>query len=217
MSSFNENDFSLSQIIERIKETDLVPSLEILKSCIDEYMKTLEKEGVKNLAGLRKLLKNKAKLAEIAGKTSLDEQMLILLRREIEGWIPKPVKLSEFYWLDQKILDASGQANITTSHDVLNVLSNADAKRTLLKNSGIHEKALSDLGNLCSLMNVRWISPNFGRVIHELGYTPQSLRSADAGKLTQEIDSYNKEKGYYKGKVGERDVKRLIFEAQFAL
>lgn len=217
MGNFTEENISLTHIIKRIKETDLVPSLEILESCIDTYMKVLEKAGIKNLADLRKLLKNKAKLTDIASQTGLDEQMLILLRREIEGWIPKPVKLSDFFWLDQKILDALELANITTSHDVRNVLSNADTKKALLKNSGIHEKALSDLGNLCSLMNVRWISPNFGRVIHELGYTPQSLRSADAGKLTQEIDSYNKEKGYYKGKVGERDVKRLIFEAQFAL
>jgi hypothetical protein len=108
-------------------------------------------------------------------------------------------------------------ANITTSHDLVNALYLSDTKNALLKNSGIQEKELSDLENLSSLMNVRWISPNFARVIHELGYTPQSLCSADAQKLTQEIDSCNKEKGYYKGKVGERDVKRLIFEAQFAL
>jgi hypothetical protein len=217
MCSFNENNFSLSQTNKRIKDADLVPSLEVLKTCIDSYMKAFEAIGAKNVSDIRNLLKNKAKLTELAERTGLDEQKLILLRREIEGWIPKPVNLSDFFWLDQKNLHALELANIRTSHDLLNALSLSDTKNALLKNSGIQEKELSDLENLSSLMNVRWISPNFARVIHELGYTPQSLCSADAQKLTQEIDSCNKEKGYYKGKVGERDVKRLIFEAQFAL
>ncbi len=213
MSTSSEEDFTIKQIVKRIKETDLIPSLEILKSCIDEYMKTLEKEGVKNLAGLRKLLKNKAKLAGIAEKTSLDEQMLILLRREIEGWIPKPVKLVEFTWIDTKILEALEEEGIYTSHDFLNSLSIKDTKKALLKKTGIDEKKVKDLENLCALMNIRWISPNFARIIHELGFTPESLCSADAQKLTLQIDAYNKEKGYYKGKVGGRDIKRLIFES----
>jgi hypothetical protein len=59
MCSFNGNNFYLNKTNKRIKDADLVPSLESLKSCIDSYMKAFEAIGAKNVSNIRNLLKIK--------------------------------------------------------------------------------------------------------------------------------------------------------------
>ena len=53
-------------------------------------MKTLESHGIQTLAHLRTELKTPRRLDAVASATGIDPQYLILLRREIESYFPKP-------------------------------------------------------------------------------------------------------------------------------
>ncbi len=90
---------SLDELRKRIVETDLIPSRAALLDGITEKMKALEQQGITTLAGLRNELKSPKRLEALSETTGIDTKYLILLRREIEGYFPKPSALEAFDWL----------------------------------------------------------------------------------------------------------------------
>jgi hypothetical protein len=43
----------------------------------------------------------------------------------------------------------------------------------------------------------------------------EKIKEANPGKLCIEIDQLNSSRNYYKGKIGERDIRRMIHEAGY--
>ena len=216
MSYFiDESAFTCDMITERILNTDLIPSLEILKERIPEVMETFKAAGVGNLSDLRKMLKSKAKLPQTAQKLKMEEDDLILLRREVEGWIAKVRKLDEFDWIDPRLRQKLAAGGITDSEKAFGRLSAEGQIQKTGKDLDVPEAVLQEIYGISDLLRIRWLSPGFARGFYDLGYTADRIRQADPGKLTEEIDRHNKEKNYYNGKVGERDIRRIIFESRF--
>ena len=90
----------LDGLRKRIEETDLVPSRASLLDGIETKLRALEQQGgVTSLAGLRRELKNSKRLEVLSTATGVDKQYLVLLRREIQGYFPKPSALETFDWL----------------------------------------------------------------------------------------------------------------------
>jgi len=206
--------FTIEQVERRILDTDLIPSMEVLKSCISGVCKKILHNKIENLEKLRNVLKTKTKLHTIAVELEINDNYLVLLKREIDGWKPKIRRIDEFSWINLeeiRVLKANG---IMTSEDAYNHFSNKK-ERGRFTNLGVNNSTIEEVYRISSLLRVRWISPTLGRVINEIGYDVGKLKKANAEMLTKAIDDYNKEKGYYKGKVGLRDVNRLIFEAKY--
>lgn len=205
---------SMEQAERRLLETDLIPSLQPLRTNANEIFHKLRKRSIANLGALRAELKTKAKIKKLAADSSIDEALLVLLNREIGGWIPKVREIDEFTWIETKDLEALKKAGVRSSADAYSLL---DDENTLavLRASGLEAGTIEEVARISRLLRVRWISPAFGKVIDELGYDVAGLRGADAARLTQAIDELNKRKSYYKGKVGERDIRRLIHEAGY--
>jgi len=210
----DDTTFSLEQVEKRILDTDLIPSMEVLKTCISSISNKLRGYQIRSLEEIRIALKTKAKLHQVSCELKINEEHLVLLKREIDGWKPKVRKIDELNWIKPKEISVLKTSGITTSEDAYNHLSNKKEMADIIKR-GISSSTIEEVYKIASLLRVRWVSPTFGRIINDIGYDVEKLKKANAEMLTKETDDYNKSKQYYKGKVGVRDIRRLINEAQY--
>lgn len=209
-------NISLDDLRERIEATDLVPSRASLTEKIREKMKALEKQGIKTLASLRDGLKNSKRLAAVAEATGIDTQYLIILRREVESYIPKPVALKVFDWLPKNEivkLERNGIGDTATLYE----MTNSVKKRTeLAKSTGLDIATLEIFARLADLMRVQWVSPTFARMLIVVGYdNAVKVAKANADDLCKALSSINAEDRFFKGKIGLRDIKRLTHAASY--
>lgn len=202
---------SLDKLQKRIEETDLVPSRRLLLENIVENFKKLKKNGYLTFADLRKDLKNAKNIPSVANETGINSEYLTLLRREIESYFPKTFPLKIFNWLPQKDiikLEKQGYKNTAILFGVLKSPQNIEKISTDL---GIDIRIVDELSRLVNLTRIQWTSPLAARMLVSAGYNNvKSVAKANADKLCDELDKVNKENNYFKGKIGLRDVKRLI-------
>jgi predicted flap endonuclease-1-like 5' DNA nuclease len=207
---------SLGDLQKRIEATDLVPSRASLLEGIEVKMKALEQQGITTLARLRNELKTSKRLEALAKATGIEPQYLILLRREIEGYFPRPFALKSFDWLPKSEIAKLEQNGIKDTA-ALYEASNSRPKRTaLVKATGADGTILETLAQLADLTRVQWVSPTAARMLVEAGWTSAAeVARADADELDKALVRVNAGNRFFKGKIGLRDVKRLIHAAQY--
>jgi hypothetical protein len=206
----------LDDLQKRIEATDLVPSRASLLDGLGAKMKSLEKQGITTLAQLRNELKTSKRLEALAKSTGIGTEYLTLLRREIEGWFPKPFPLKDFDWLPKgeiAKLERSGIRDSAALHEATDTKS----KRTALaKSTGVDGDVLETLSQLVDLTRVQWTSPNAARMLLETGCNSAAkLSKTDADELYEAFARVNAGDKFFKGKIGLRDVKRLILAARY--
>ncbi len=212
----NADHVALSDLQKRIEATDLVPSRAALLKDIQRKFQKLSAQEIKTLADLRKQMKTAQQISAFSGRVGIDEEYLALLRREIESYFPKAFPLSAFNWLpakECKKLEEAGYKNAQKLYDALGSLQ----QRKLIGNDlQIDISTLATIFCLVDLTRVQWISPLFARMMASAGYdSPQEIAKADAEELCNSVDTKNKENKYFKGKIGLRDIKRVIHAAQY--
>jgi hypothetical protein len=209
-------NISLDELMKRIKETDLVPSRAPLLDGIELKMKTLEEHGFTTLAHLRGELKDAKHLEALAKATSLDVQYLTLLRREIEGYFPKPYALKEFDWLPDEEITRLEEKGIRNTAQLFQAASSTHGKNELAESSGVDMTALETLIRLADLSRVQWVSPTVARMLVEAGYdSTAKLATAGAEDISEAFQCVNAGDWLFKGKIGLRDVKRLVQAARY--
>jgi len=209
-------NISLDDLRKRIEATDLVPSRASLTDKIREKMKALEKLGIITLASLRDKLKNPKRLAAVAEATGIDTQYLTLLRREIESYFPKPAVLKVFTWLPKDEIVKLEQNGIGDTAALYELTSSAKKRSELVKSTGVDTATLEMLARLADLMRVQWVSPTFGRMLIVAGYdSAAKVAAANADELCLALASINAGDRFFKGKIGLRDIKRLVQAASY--
>ncbi|HDR17099.1 MAG TPA: DUF4332 domain-containing protein [Desulfobacteraceae bacterium] len=207
---------SLDELRKRIEETDLVPSRASLLDGIIAKMKVLEQHGITTLASLRKELKNSNRLEALSKTTDIDMQYLILLRREIEGYFPKPSALKAFDWLPGGEIAKLEGKGIRHAAALYEAASSIESRTELAKSTGVDVAILEALVRLADLTRVQWVSPTAARMLVEAGYDSASkVAAADAEDLCEALVRVNEGDRFFKGKIGLRDIKRLVRAASY--
>jgi hypothetical protein len=85
--------FSLERFRHSLETGEVLPGRRILKEKIAEHFKILESMGIRNLEDLIQALKSSKKLEQFSKKSGLPQDYLVILRREANSHIPKPVNL----------------------------------------------------------------------------------------------------------------------------
>ncbi len=165
----NAEEVSLDDLQKRLEATDLIPSRVSLMEDLAIKMKALEKQGITTLAVLRDALKNPKRLAAVAEATGIDEQYLVLLRREIEGYFPDPVPLSKFDWLPKGDIEKLERKGINDTAKLYNAAGTAHQRAELAKSAGVSMVTVDTLAHLSDLTRVQWVSPNFARMLMAAG------------------------------------------------
>ena len=203
---------SLDDLRERIKQTDLVPSRESLLDGIAAKMKAFERQGITTLAALQEEIKTAKRREALAETTGIDAQYLVLLRREINGYFPKPPTLQDFDWLPQAEIAKLEEKGISKA----DALYEAAGDAALAASTGIDQAVLDALIRLADLTRIQWVSPTAARMLVEAGYdSPSQVAAADADALCEALRRVNEGDRFFKGNIGLRDIKRLVQAAGY--
>ena len=88
----------------------------------------------------------------------------------------------------------------------------------LADSTGVDAAVLEALIRLADLTRVQWVSPTAARMLVEAGCDSVStLAAADSEDLCEALVRVNEGDRFFKGKIGLRDVKRLIQAAGYVL
>ena len=212
----DDTKFSLQDLQKRIEATDLIPSRISLLENIEAIFKELKKQGIKTLADLRKQLKTPKSINAFSTKSSLDEKYLAMLRREIESYFPKAFSINKFTWLSKKECEKLTVAGLNNTKKIYETLSQKDKVKKISTEYKISTSFLDMILNLVDLTRIQWTSSLFARMLLEAGYnTSKKVAQADAEELCNAVDATNKKGKYFNGKIGLRDIKRLINSAKY--
>ncbi len=207
---------SLDDLQQRIQDTDLVPSRTSLLETLSRNISLLKQQGISSLATLRQELKTAKRREALSTATEIDIDYLVLLRREVESYFPKPKRLTDFHWLPVEEVTKLTDQGIRNTADLYEATASSANQAELIKSTGIDDAVLQELIHASDLSRIQWVSPTFARMLTEAEYVNASqIAGADPDELCVAIESINEEQQYFKGKIGLRDVKRLIQAAGY--
>ena len=141
---------------------------------------------------------------------------MILLRREIEGWFASKMKLEQFSWINKDLANALQKDAICDTEIMYSELSTNSKRQEISQKHSISVDDLEYIYKVANLTRIRWVSPNVARILVDIGYeSPEKIANANYIELGKEFAEHNNKAQYFKGKIGDRDIKRLINEAKY--
>lgn len=207
---------TLSDLQNRIKATDLVPSRTGLLENIDANFDKLSQQEIITWLDLQKSIKTPKQIEALSKEAGIDLQYLVLLRREVEGYHPKPFLLKDIDWVPQEVITTLVEKGITDSEALYSRGVDEQWRSDFFAETGIDREVLQYFVNLAGLCRVQWVSPNTARMLIEAGCENcHSLSAADGNELFKAMDRVNVDGKYFKGTIGLRDIKRLIEAARY--
>ena len=205
---------SLDDLQDRLLSTDLIPSQEPLRNGLAEKMEAIRAAGVQNVADLRAALKRPKPCAALSESAGVDVTYLRLLQRAINGFFPKPRPLKDIDWLGSDAVAGLAKAGITNTEQLFDAAN--DGKADLAKRTGVKRKTLEEFTAIADLCRIQWVSPVFARVILATGLdSAAAVARAKPETLCDAMVAANADAKFYKGKVGLRDVRRLVKAAAY--
>jgi hypothetical protein len=206
----------MDDLRKRIEDTDLVPSRVSLLDGIQKKIKALEGQGILTLAQLRTGLNNTKRLESLSKKSGVDSKYLILLRRETEGWFPKPSPLKAFDCLPKGEIVKLEKSGIMETASLHAATWSAKQRAEFVKKNHVDAETLDSISRCAELTRVQWVSPTTARMLVDAGCGGVSaLAAADPERLCAALERINKGNKYFKGKIGLRGVKRIIRAAGY--
>lgn len=207
--------YPLTKFKQKLKESKLVPSRKMLKEQIDRRFKILEQNGIENLQDLANSLKTPKKTKEFAGKSGLSQDYLLILRREVNSYLPKPVNLEKFPGVEKDTLDKLNSRGIKNTAHLFKIIKTPDDRAKLTAETKINPEKIVELTKLADLSRVKWIGPVFARIfLDSKTDTVEKLSKADAEDLYKKLVEINSAKSYTKAKFIENDVRLCINTAK---
>lgn len=204
----NLNAFSLEKLKHRLKTTRTIPSQKILLEDIDHRFARLKAHGIENLAQLQKALKTKSNVESFSKTTGLPLDYLTVLRREVNGYHPKPIKLSEFPGVNPDAVNQLEQVGIKNTKQLFPHILTPDERSKFAEQNQIEYDDILDLTGLTEAARLKWVGPKFARLLVESGYdSVEKVANSDFEELYQSLVRINEEKDIYRGKFGLEDMK----------
>lgn len=203
----------LDALRKRLQASDLIPSHLPLLERLAENLALLRQADICSLGDLRDALKTKKSAMVLAARCNVDGQYLLLLRRAINGFFPKPKDLNDFVWLDMATVGKLAMVGVNNTQQLFDGVA---GDPEFAKKAGVTLRALAPFLEYSDLCRIQWVSPTFARVMISAGITDaDSVAKSDPEELCDAIGEANKKDGLYKAKVGLRDIKRLVVAASY--
>lgn len=211
----NLEKISLDNYQHQLENTDMLPSRRILKEEISKRFCSLKKCGIKNLQNLVEALKNPDKVKEFSELSGLPEDYLLIMRREINSFQPKPVNLKEFPGVSPQDITKLKSLGVGNTMQLFDKVKTKKERDELAKKLGLKRDALLDLVKLTDLSRVKWIGPIFARIFLDSGVdTAEKVAKAKAEILFKKLMEINNRKKYTKGRFTLKDIELCISVAK---
>lgn len=199
--------YSLNSFREDLIQAELIPSRRILKDEINSRFEILRENGVENLQDISIILKTPKKTREFAKISNLPEDYLLILRREVNSYQPKPVSLEKFPGVKKETIIKLKSLGIKNTAHLFERVRTTALRNKLATETWIDYKEILELTKLTDLSRVKWIGPVFARIFVDSGTdTLFKLSKSDYKSLYGKLVDINNIKGYTKAKFTEKDV-----------
>ncbi|HWQ71303.1 MAG TPA: DUF4332 domain-containing protein [Desulfitobacteriaceae bacterium] len=180
---------------ELLKSQNLLPGRRILRQDIDHNFNVIERQGIANLAQLKKQLAAPQKIVSFAAITGIPADYLTILKREIGSLEQKPVPLASFPDLDGNIVSSLNSRGIKTSREYFE--------------SGL--AGTDELFCLCDLVRINGVGAVAAKTFYEAGYrSVAEVACAEAAVMLRKVAVVNEARQYYKAKLGLKDMQFCI-------
>ena len=188
--SLDPGRMELTELEDLIKEKDLLPGRVLLKKDLHENFLLLKKEGIRNLKELLSTLGSPAKLRQLAGSCGLDENWLILLKREAGSYIGKPFPLEKFPGIPYEYAEVLRSKGIRNTRELYEEMQLPGNMERWTEKTGIPLARLKELYILCDLSRINGVGPWFARILYQTGiHSVEVLAGSDA---ESQLKSYEK-------------------------
>lgn len=203
--------FSLARFRNTLETGDLLPGRQILKEDIPARFAVLESMGICNLKELIDALKSKKRVEAFSQQSGLPVDYLVILRREANSYVPKPVNLGALPGVDPVYMERLAALGIKhTKH----LFERGRTKSERVDLSGLAEVPGDDLLELVSLSDLARVSgvgPVFARLLYEAGAsTVEELAACSAEELSGRLVVVVQEMGHTEAMVPLKDVRHCI-------
>lgn len=204
----------LSFLKKRLSEEDLIPSHEILREELDTHIVRLERAGITTLSELKERLTKEQTRSELGKISGISAAYLNILKRVLNGYTPKGVKLSEYPQTKNSIIKALDEHQIRDSITLWNRTCSKKARAIVANECAVDPLELDELVCLSDLSRIQWVSPLFARLLYNAGYKTVFLVSKGKRcEMVQKVKEETNNQSIFKGTVGERDISRLVYLA----
>lgn len=194
-----------------LKSANLIPSWLILKDDIDENLDRIKKRNIQNLQELKDALKTKDNALLFSKQSDLPEDYIMVLRRVINGYHPKPNKIKDFPNVSEITAKKLEKAGIKNTVQLFDSILTPKSREALSKQTGIDQDEILKLTKLTDVSRIRWVNYTFARVLYEAGYdTVAKMAKADHTELYETVKQLNTEREFYKAHIGLKDMQLLV-------
>lgn len=174
---------------------NLLPGRRILLQNIEQNFVAIQKQGINNLAQLKKALSTPQKLIALAESCRISEEYLTILRRELGSLEQKPLLLASFPGVDAALITTLTRRGIKTTKDYFE--------------GGFTES--EELASLCDLVRINGVGAAAAKTFYEAGFhSVADVAGADAAEMLARVTAINESKSYYKAKLGVKDMQFCI-------
>lgn len=207
--------FSLTKYRNILERSELLPGRRILYDKTKERFDLLTKYGIRNLLMLVQALKSSDKIKQLSIETNIPTDYLIILRREVNRLLPKPVSISDFPEADKSLISKLNNKGIKNTLQLFEKCDTIKKRLTFAKEINAPISTLEELTKLSDLSRIWGVGPIFSRIFYETGKdTIKKVANANAQNLHAQLAEVNKIKEYTKVKFTVKDVELCIEIAQ---
>ncbi len=206
---------TLEEYKKDIRKKSFIPSRQILQDRVDIHFNAFKKAKINNLEELVITINNKKLKTELLKDNNISNEYLTILLRELKSIQSKPLKLSEFNWIPNTIINKFVKIGISNTKIVYERLGKSKERKQFSKTIGIAEKDIIELLKLSDLTRIQWVNSTFSHVLFAAGFdTVEKVSNANYEDLYNKVTSRNEEMKLYKGKIGLNDMKLCIEAAK---
>jgi hypothetical protein len=199
--------FNLDSLKSRLQHIHLTPSQQILKEDLENRFAILHAQGIHNLQELQIALKNKKALVDFSNVSGLPQDYLTVLRRWVNGYQPKPVKLADLPPADASAVARLEAIGIKDTLQLFPRVRTPEARAALVAECGIPSEEILKLTKLTDLSRLKWVGPKFAHLLLVSGFdTVEKVARADGIALYHHLQRVSEETGVYQGGFGEDDI-----------
>jgi hypothetical protein len=211
-------DVSLQVFAGLLARRSLTPGRRILLERLEARFQRMESAGVRNLGELKARLSAAQKLSAFSARCDIPEAYLVALKREVGSLVAKPVLLTGYPDISQEVVQKLEYMGIKSSKAFFELYHAMGGLEGVCVKTGISKEQGRELYGLCDLVRVNGLGPAAAKAFYEAGInSADGIARANAKDLLEAITKVNAEKGYYRAKLGEKDMQFAIDSAKLLL
>ena len=191
--SIKPAELTLAQLKDLIANKELFPSRILLKEHLEDRFQLLETAGITTLAELNQQLSNTKKIALLAQNTQIPEEYLILLKRESNSYLSKPVNISLFAGINQELQESLSKSGIINTKQFYEKVNTPDQRYELAVLLSVPQNDVDELFALSDLSRIWGVGPVFAHIVFGSGiHSVKAFKTLSAEEAFQRFSEYNK-------------------------